>query len=61
MAFTFPLFRLKKVQGKKKRDTAIRDLEQVAKRKAAEAEGNLGAFDSAADGQDLVSGRDEDG
>lgn len=60
-------FRLKKVQGKKKRDNALRDLEDAAKlakeNAAAEAAGLGGASRHAVDpsAQSMLSEKDDDG
>jgi V-type H+-transporting ATPase subunit D len=58
-------YRLKKVQGKKKRDTAIRDAEkqaQIDKETTEVQQTQSGANESSTDetATDLLSGKDED-
>lgn len=54
-------FRLKKVQSKKKRDTAVRDAEAKEKRDAAEAAGLAEEEEENGQGENLLAEKDEDG
>jgi hypothetical protein len=55
-------FRLKKVQSKKKRDTAVRDAEAKEKRDAAEAAGVAEEEEEEEQGgENLLAEKDEDG
>lgn len=54
-------FRLKKVQGKKKRDTAQRELEEKAKREAAEAVESGDPQEEEEVTESLIKEKDDDG